>query len=93
MLNVCIIVWVYGCVQGVGFYYIMQYEVQWLGLIGYVKNMDDGSVEVVVCGDVVQVEKFIKWLKEGGLCFVCVDKIFIELYSFCEMLIGFSIWY
>ncbi len=28
--------------------------------------MDDGSVEVVACGDAAQVEKLIKWLKEGG---------------------------
>ncbi|SUG06060.1 acylphosphatase [Salmonella enterica subsp. enterica serovar Pullorum] len=47
MSNVCIIAWVYGRVQGVGFRYTTQHEAQRLGLTGYAKNMDDGSVEVV----------------------------------------------
>lgn len=34
-----------------------------LGLTGYAKNLDDGSVEVVACGDEGQVEKLIQWLK------------------------------
>ena len=63
MSNVCIIAWVYGRVQGVGFRYTTQHEAQRLGLTGYAKNMDDGSVEVVACGDAAQVEKLIKWLK------------------------------
>lgn len=50
MSNVCIIAWVYGRVQGVGFRYTTQHEAQRLGLTGYAKNMDDGSVEVVACG-------------------------------------------
>ncbi|ECI3790527.1 acylphosphatase, partial [Salmonella enterica subsp. enterica] len=45
MSNVCIIAWVYGRVQGVGFRYTTQHEAQRLGLTGYAKNMDDGSVE------------------------------------------------
>lgn len=66
MSNVCIIAWVYGRVQGVGFRYSTQHEAQRLGLTGYAKNMDDGSVEVVACGDAAQVEKLIKWLKRAG---------------------------
>lgn len=66
MSNVCIIAWVYGRVQGVGFRYTTQHEAQRLGLTGYAKNMDDGSVEVVACGDAAQVEKLIKWLKRAG---------------------------
>ncbi len=57
MSNVCIIAWVYGRVQGVGFRYTTQHEAKRLGLTGYAKNMDDGSVEVVACGDAAQVEK------------------------------------
>ncbi|WP_140397059.1 acylphosphatase, partial [Escherichia coli] len=51
MSKVCIIAWVYGRVQGVGFRYTTQYEAKKLGLTGYAKNLDDGSVEVVACGD------------------------------------------
>lgn len=73
MVSICIMVWVYGLVQGVGFCYFMQWEVLQLGVIGYVCNLDDGGVEVFVCGEVEQVEKFIVWLKVGGLCSVWVD--------------------
>lgn len=55
MSKVCIIAWVYGRVQGVGFRYITQYEAKRLGLTGYAKNLDDGSVEVVACGEEVFV--------------------------------------
>jgi len=51
MSKVCIIAWIYGRVQGVGFRYTTQYEAKKLGLTGYAKNLDDGSVEVVACGD------------------------------------------
>lgn len=81
MSNVCIIAWVYGRVQGVGFRYSTQHEAQRLGLTGYAKNMDDGSVEVVACGDAAQVEKLIKWLKEGGPRSARVDKILTEPHS------------
>lgn len=66
MSKVCIIAWIYGRVQGVGFRYTTQYEAKKLGLTGYAKNLDDGSVEVVACGDEGQVEKLIQWLKSGG---------------------------
>ena len=61
MSKVCIIAWVYGRVQGVGFRYTTQYEAKRLGLTGYAKNLDDGSVEVVACGEEVQMLK-IQWI-------------------------------
>ncbi|MFH0421213.1 acylphosphatase [Escherichia coli] len=66
MSKVCIIAWVYGRVQGVGFRYTTQYEAKKLCLTGYAKNLDDGSVEVVACGEEGQVEKLMQWLKSGG---------------------------
>lgn len=50
MAQVCTIAWVHGSVQGVGFRYTTQHEAQRLGLVGYARNLDDGSVEVVACG-------------------------------------------
>jgi AraC-like DNA-binding protein len=40
----------YGSVQGVGFRYSTQREALRLGLTGYARNLDDGSVEVLACG-------------------------------------------
>ena len=47
---------VHGLVQGVGFRYSTQREALQLGLTGYARNMDDGSVEVVACGEADRVE-------------------------------------
>lgn len=66
MSKVCIIAWVHGRVQGVGFRYTTQHEAQRLGLTGYAKNMDDGSVEIVACGESDQVEQLMRWLKAGA---------------------------
>ncbi len=78
MSKVCIIAWVYGRVQGVGFRYTTQYEAKRLGLTGYAKNLDDGSVEVVACGEEGQVEKLMQWLKTGGPGSARVERVLSE---------------
>ena len=51
----------YGTVQGVGFRFFTKEEADRLGLMGTVKNMEDGSVEIFVYGDNAPVLKFLKW--------------------------------
>ncbi|MTD40484.1 acylphosphatase [Erwinia sp. CPCC 100877] len=65
-MSICMIAWVYGRVQGVGFRYNTQREARRLGLTGYACNLDDGSVEVLICGDKAQVEQLMAWLEQGG---------------------------
>mgnify|MGYP001025434576 FL=1 len=74
----CVICWFHGMVQGVGFRYSTQREAQRLGLTGYARNMDDGSVEVVACGDNEKVEQLITWLKAGGPRSARVEKVLTE---------------
>ncbi len=74
----CIICWVHGRVQGVGFRYSTQHEAQRLGLTGYARNMDDGSVEVVACGDSQNVEQLLAWLKAGGPRSARVERVLTE---------------
>ncbi len=93
MSKVCIIAWVYGRVQGVGFRYTPQHEAQRLGLTGYAKNMDDGSVEVVACGESDRVEQLMKWLKAGGPRSARVDRVLSEPHRPGDELKGFSIRY
>ena len=78
MASVCTLAWIHGLVQGVGFRYSTQHEAQRLGLTGYVRNMDDGSVEVLACGDTQQVEQLVDWLKAGGPRSARVDKVLTE---------------
>lgn len=74
----CIKCWVHGMVQGVGFRYSTQREGEKLGLTGYARNLDDGSVEVVACGETEQVEKLLAWLKAGGPRSARVDQVLVE---------------
>lgn len=52
--------------SGRGFRYSTQREALQLGVTGYARNLDDGGVEVLACGEAEQVEKLIAWLKAGG---------------------------
>jgi acylphosphatase len=54
-----------GDVQGVGFRYFVQRTAQRLGLRGWVRNNDDGSVEVVAEGERGPLEELSRALKEG----------------------------
>lgn len=93
MARVCIIVWVHGRVQGVGFRYTTQHEARRLGINGYAKNLDDGSVEVVACGEAEQVETLLKWLREGGPRSARVDRVLSEPHRPREAFTGFTIRY
>lgn len=54
-----------GRVQGVFFRAGTQTTARDLGITGYAANKDDGSVEVLACGGVVELDNFAKWLKQG----------------------------
>ena len=54
-----------GKVQGVFFRKCTHEEAFRLGLSGTVENLNDGSVQVHVQGDVVQVEKLLQWCRTG----------------------------
>lgn len=56
---------VYGAVQGVGFRFFTAREANRLGVHGYVKNQDDGSVRVVATGSAEQIATFRAWLEQG----------------------------
>lgn len=78
MTQQCIKAWVHGQVQGVGFRYSTQMQAQQLGLTGYARNLDDGSVEVLACGESEGVEQLVAWLKAGGPRSARVDRVLTE---------------
>jgi acylphosphatase len=54
-----------GVVQGVGFRYFVRNRAKALGLDGYVRNLPDGSVEVVAEGERPAVAVLLEDLKTG----------------------------
>jgi len=56
---------VQGHVQGVGFRYHTQVQANQFGLTGYVKNLPDGTVEIVAEGETPNVNQFLDWVKHG----------------------------
>ncbi len=54
-----------GRVQGVGFRWFVEREAGMLGLAGWVRNTDDGTVEVLASGSEEQLESFRTKLKQG----------------------------
>jgi acylphosphatase len=54
-----------GRVQGVCYRSETHYKAQSLGVKGWVKNLRDGTVELVVEGDRGSVEKLITWCRRG----------------------------
>jgi acylphosphatase len=50
----------FGQVQGVGLRYAVKEQAAKMGLSGFVRNLDDGSVELVIDG---QLDELISWLK------------------------------
>jgi acylphosphatase len=61
----CIHYLVSGRVQGVFYRASAQDEAKRLGLTGWVRNRQDGDVELVACGDADALEQFEGWLWEG----------------------------
>ena len=54
-----------GRVQGVFFRDTCHQEAVDAGVAGWVRNLDDGRVEVVAEGDPTAVERLVSWCREG----------------------------
>ncbi|MCI9302578.1 acylphosphatase [Clostridium sp.] len=63
-----------GRVQGVGFRFFCTMNARTLDLTGWVRNMDNGMVEMEVQGEESSIEKFIRNIKKGNK-FIRVDEL------------------
>lgn len=64
-MTICIRCLVSGRVQGVFFRASTRFEAEQLNIKGYAKNLTDGRVEVLACGEPEAVEKLRQWLAHG----------------------------
>ncbi len=67
-----------GHVQGVGFRWFTVRAARNLGLVGWVRNNADGSVEAVAEGDSESIREFIGELRRGPMSAVVRDVRWIE---------------
>lgn len=64
-MTCCVRYFVSGRVQGVFFRASARQEALSLGLTGWARNLPDGRVEVLACGDAAQLELLREWLASG----------------------------
>jgi acylphosphatase len=81
-----------GRVQGVGYRAFAARVAAQRGLLGGVRNLDDGRVELDVEGKKAVIEALVRELKVGPPA-ARVTKIETEWRAATERFSGFSIWY
>jgi len=85
-------IFVHGLVQGVGFRAYTRRVAESLGLLGWVRNLPDGRVEVLVEGDEEVLCQFVKELWKGPRL-SRVERLDIIKEEKDEPISGFSIRY
>ena len=81
---------VYGMVQGVNYRYFVQRHAESTGLAGYVRNLEDGNVEVVAEGEKEKLQQLIARLKVGPRA-AHVERVDVEWVGYSGKYRGFDI--
>lgn len=66
-----------GRVQGVGFRMFVQQHAMELGLTGWVRNMEDGSVTMEIQGRQEKIDRLIDFIRQGNF-FIRVSSLSLE---------------
>ena len=66
-----------GRVQGVGFRFQASWAAKRLDLTGWVRNLDDGRVEMEVQGDEASMERLVERLHQGR--FIRIERMETEM--------------
>lgn len=91
LMKVSKLILIHGRVQGVGFRYFIQHTAKNLGIKGYVKNLADGTVEILAQGELLTVKKLkSEVIKGNGFSKVTrVDESNIETKEYSDFKIKY----
>ncbi len=81
MNEICLHCYVSGRVQGVFYRANTCKQAQQLGVTGWVRNLADGRVEVLICGEQQKVEQLHQWLWQGPAAAI-VNNVVSEQVAF-----------
>lgn len=80
-----------GRVQGVGFRYTTKDLARGFDVIGTVRNLPDGTVELIVSGENEELAEFLRELREDSVVAHHIKSVFEEEIAALPDLKGFSI--
>lgn len=83
-------IWVKGRVQAVGFRAYVEYKALQIGVLGWVGNIGQDTVETVAEGTRIQIDEFIEMVKQGPGA-SRVDETRIEYEPLTGQLSGFTV--
>ncbi|MDE7313902.1 MAG: acylphosphatase [Eubacterium sp.] len=78
-----------GRVQGVGFRYRASYAAKGLGVTGWVRNNQDGTVEMEAQGSEGQIQKMLQMLQRDS--YIRIDQVDIKDLALEEQEHGFHV--
>jgi acylphosphatase len=81
---------VHGSVQGVGFRYAAREAASECSVTGWVRNLPDGSVEIVAAGSSESLARMTAWARRGPLHAI-VERVDVETIENLEAFRGFEI--
>ena len=81
---------VHGRVQGVYFRYFTQKKARQLGVVGTVRNLADGSVEIIAQAEADVVQSLLDWSRKGPIT-ARVDRVESEALPIDSTLVAFDI--
>ena len=88
--KICKHCFVSGRVQGVAFRYYTRQQAQKLDILGWARNLADGRVEVLACGEKESVENLCAWLYKGPSQAI-VAEVKCQSVAYPDSLSGFEI--
>jgi acylphosphatase len=86
----CLACTVSGRVQGVYYRATAARRARELGVVGHARNLPDGRVEVLACGEAAVVRQFAAWLWEGSSASRVTDVAVREVSPPDQLPVGFT---